>query len=404
MVIGAGFAGLAAALHLSDRGVQVTLFEARERVGGRVWSTTLTNGAVVELGAEWIMQGDEELRSLAERFAIPLVDTGTDYKRREAWGPAAVSSAEQDEFLEQADRARASLTPSEAAGLSLGAFLDRLAGKERVRDVVKTRLEGTCAQDLGRVTVRVTDGDRAFASDGATYARMGPGNQRLAEAIAAEFGDLRLGRAVEAVEHSPDGVTVRCGPHSESADAVVVAVPAPVAARLSFTPALPQTLGVALAELPMGVASKFAVATKGRPSLRSRQWTELPMWCWAARGADGKPRRCLASFAGGARAQKGLGVVDGKIAPWLEALATINPDLTFAGEPVMYAWADDPYTMGAYSAWDDVSWDRHDDLARPVGRLAFAGEHTAGPEYHATMEGALRSGRRAAAQVVAALG
>ena len=124
----------------------------------------------------------------------------------------------------------------------------------------------------------------------------------------------------------------------------------------------------------------------------------------AARGTDGKPRRCVASFSGGPRAQEGLGIGEGKIVPWLDALRTINPDLTFAGEPVMYAWADDPYTMGSYSAWDDVSFDRHDDLARSVGRLAFAGEHTAGPEHYATMEGALRSGRRAAEQVAAAIG
>jgi monoamine oxidase len=403
-VIGAGFAGLAAALHLADRGVEVTVLEARERVGGRVWSTILTNGAVVELGAEWIMQGDDELRSLAERFDVPLVDTGTDYRRREAWGPAAISLAEQDTFLEQADRARAALTPSQVAGLSLGAFLDSLPGDERVRNLLKTRLEGTCGQDLRRVSLRVTDAERAFAPGGDTYARLGPGNQRLAEAMAAELGDVRLGQAVDAVEHGPHDVTVRFGPNVESADAAVVAVPAPVATRLSFAPALPETLAAALAGLPMGVASKFAVATKGRPSLRSRQWTELPMWCWAARGIDGKPRRCVASFSGGPRAQEGLGIGEGKIVPWFDALRTMNPDLTFAGEPVMYAWADDPYTMGSYSAWDDVSFDRHDDLARSVGRLAFAGEHTAGPEHYATMEGALRSGRRAAEQVAAAIG
>ena len=58
LVVGAGFAGLSAATELHDLGFDVRVLEARERVGGRVWSTTLTNGAIVELGAEWIMADD----------------------------------------------------------------------------------------------------------------------------------------------------------------------------------------------------------------------------------------------------------------------------------------------------------------------------------------------------------
>ena len=89
----------------------------------------------------------------------------------------------------------------------------------------------------------------------------------------------------------------------------------------------------------------------------------------------------------------------GEVLPWLEALRSMNPDLTFVGEPVLYSWADDPFTLGAYSGWDRASWERRGVLAEPVGRLAFAGEHTAGARPD-TMEGALQSGHRAAAQVI----
>ena len=65
VVVGAGFAGLSAALVLREAGLEVTVLEARERVGGRVWSATITNGAVVELGAEWIMDHDTEVLGLA---------------------------------------------------------------------------------------------------------------------------------------------------------------------------------------------------------------------------------------------------------------------------------------------------------------------------------------------------
>ena len=154
----------------------------------------------------------------------------------------------------------------------------------------------------------------------------------------------------------------------------------------------------------MGVAAKLTVQTKSRPSPRSRQWSGLPMWCWAALGSDGKTRRCVASFAGSPAALAGLGVDHGRVTTWLDFLGVMNPDLRFVGDPLLYSWADDPYTLGSYSAWDNASWDRHDDIARPLPRVVFAGEHTAGPEHHATMEGALRSGRRAATQALAALG
>jgi monoamine oxidase len=69
----------------------------------------------------------------------------------------------------------------------------------------------------------------------------------------------------------------------------------------------------------------------------------------------------------------------------------------------MKVWADDPFARGAYSAWDPASLARRDLFERMHGGVAFAGEHTAG-EHSGTMEGALRSGRRAAADVLERLG
>lgn len=404
VVVGAGFAGLSAALLLREAGLDVTVLEARERVGGRVWSATITNGAVVELGAEWIMDHDAEVLGLAERFGIAAVETGADYGRREPTGPGAAPLGTQDGFLDEASRLRSAMTPEEAAGVSLGGFLDAVPGDDDARRLVKTRLAGTCAQDLDRVTLlQIADDGRAFTHRADRYFRLGPGNQRLAEALADEVDDVRLGNAVDTIRQDHDGVRLRSGGLEEQADAVVVAVPAPIAARLAFEPALPDDLATALRELPMGVASKLAVATRGRPSIRSLQSTETSMWCWVAHGADGEPRGCVASFAGSPAAQEHLGITQGRMTPWLEALERMNPDLTFEGEPVMYAWADDPFTLGAYVAWDAQSWARMDVLARPVGRIAFAGEHTAGAAFHGTMNGALSSGRRAAEQVLAAL-
>jgi monoamine oxidase len=389
---------------LADSGVSVTVLEARDRVGGRVWSPHLDNGEVVEMGAEWIMPGDYELFALAERFAEPLAEAGIDYLRREGRGELAASVKEQEVFLEAAAGARAAMREDEVAGATLGVFLGRVPGTDSQRRTVTMRLQGTSAWDIDRVAMRVVEGEGAFSAGGGTgtYHRLARGNQRLAEAMADSLDDVRLGQVVDAISRDREGVTVRLGESEQlRADAVVVAVPAPIASRLRFEPALPADLATGLRELPMGVASKLAIATSGEPSLRALQSTEFPFWCWAANGHEGRPRYAVASFAGSALAQEGLETTAGRSGPWLDRLGAMNPDLDFVGEPMLYAWADDPFAIGCYSAWDNASWDRHELFARPLDRLAFAGEHTAGPAHHGTMNGALRSGVRAAQQVLA---
>ena len=401
VVVGAGLAGLAAAIDIADQGLDVTVLEARERVGGRVWSVTLTNGAVIELGAEWIMGDDALVQQVATRFDVALVETGASYGRREPWGDGAASLEVQDAFLDAAGEALAALPPEQVETLSVGAFLESVEGDDAARSIVTWRLAGTCARHLGEVSL-ASLGPEPLAPHGDRYLRVGAGNQALAVAIASALPDVRTGQAVDAIEHGDDGVTAHIGPSSERADAAIVAVPAPIAARLTFEPALPHAMAAALDALPMGEASKFAVATRQRPPARSRQSPDRSMWCWTANGADGRTRRCVTSFAGSSAALASLGADRGEIVPWLEALRSMNPDLVLVDEPVLYSWADDPYTLGAYSSWDPASWSRRGVLAEPVGRLAFAGEHTAG-DRHGTMEGALRSGRRAARQVLGVL-
>jgi monoamine oxidase len=405
VVVGAGFAGLAAARVLTDEGCQVTVLEARERVGGRVWSVRLDNGEIAELGGEWIMPGDVQIRGWAERFGVPLAEAGIDYLRREGRGARTSTPEDQDAFLEAANHALAGVPSHEVAGLSLGTFLDALDAPDAGRDAVRMRIQGTVAADPVRVALRVMGVHGGFAAPGAAYDRMVPGNQTLADAIAASLPDVRFGHRVRSVVHDAEGVVVGVeGDVMVEGAATIVALPVRVTAQLRFDPFLPNDLAIALRELPMGVASKLAVPVDGGPTLRAVQSDELPFWCWVANGSDGTARRCLTSFAGSELAQDALATGAGDPGPWLERLLAFNPDLVTSGSPVLKAWALDPLARGAYSAWDNRSWDRMEEFGRTVGRLAFAGEHTAGPEHYGTMEGALRSGIRAATQVLELLG
>src|SRR5439155_17552490 len=207
-------------------------------------------------------------------------------------------------------------------------FLDRVPGTDAQRRTVRMRLQGTSAWDLDRIALRVIDGEGAFSAGGGRggYARLGGGNQRLAEAMAASISDVRLGAVVESVVYDDTGVGARVrGDGVIRATGAVIAVPASVAARLGFEPKLPGDLSAALGELPMGTAAKLAVATGGQPALRAIQSTALPFWCWAANGVGGVARRAVASFAGSPLALEGLGTEDGRVGPWLDMLRAMNP-------------------------------------------------------------------------------
>ena len=400
-VVGAGLAGLAAALALEDAGLAVVVLEARERVGGRVLTVRLGNGELAELGAEWVMPGDRTVHSYAERLRLRLAPAGIDYLRREPRGRGAVPLAEVDGFLAAAREAFTALPVGRAEALSVGAFLNEVEGDDRARRVVRSRLEGTSSVDLDAVPLALAG---TFAAEPATYHQFALGNASLPEAIASRLSDVRLGHRVRSVSADRSRVSVEAeGPGGATAvevDAVVVAVPVRLVGAIAFDPSLPAELPTAFDELPVGVASKLAVPLEGEPSALSVQCADASFWCWVADGADGSPRRVLSSFAGGPAVQRELRTADGDPGPWLDRLAELNPDLRFVGPPEMQVWASDAFALGSYSAFDVRSLERAERFPRPIGPIAFAGEHTAGPAHVASMEGALRSGERAARQVL----
>jgi monoamine oxidase len=381
-----------------DAGLRVTVLEARGRIGGRVHSVRLSNGAVAELGAEWIMDGDRALRDLAAELGVELAEGGIDYILRDA--PHGASIEEQREALGIAHEELGRVDPSELSGRSLGSFLDELPVSERQRATLRARIQGSVSMALDRVTLLITQAERAFHTGEGVYRRVADGNSRIPEAIAKELPDLRLKHAVEEIARGRDLVRVSGARFTLDALSAVVAVPATVARRIAFRPSLPEDQRRALEELPMGVASKLAAATEMPPSVRARQDVEVPYWCWAARGGEAEARPVVASFAGSEIAQERLRTATGDHSTWMERIREMNPDVSFTGEVVMKAWADDALTRGSYSAFDERSWTRADLLRRSAGRISFAGEHTAAPHDYATMNGAVLSGYRAAQEVV----
>jgi monoamine oxidase len=416
-VVGAGFAGLAAAVSLVDAGVEVTVLEARDRVGGRVWSQPIDGdggtGPVVERGAEFVLAGYDEMRRWLARVGLELVDTGMSYYVREPrWvsglvtGTTAAAPVAVMEDMRLAAAALAAL-PHEP-GVSVADLLDRLDVRHEVAEAVRARIEISCAWPASDLAAHVVDHLASF--EPLPSHRVAGGNQQLALRLAALLdGHVRLGMPVTRIEHSPGGALVTTRTGIELYDAVVVTVPLPLLRDLELVPPLPWDRREALERTSMGQAAKAhvrvaATSADGAASgeaLATSAVLSVPdrFWCWTATGADGEVAPVLHVFAG-SPAAVALLVTEAET-PWPDRIAALRPELVLdPASAIVTTWHDDPWALGAYSA--DGLAGRPGDSATysaPWGRLFFAGEHTAG-EWSGLMEGALRSGVQAARDVV----
>jgi monoamine oxidase len=396
VVVGAGFAGLAAADALRAGGAEVTLLEARDRVGGRVWSVPFGEGALVERGAEFILPGYDSMEALSARFGIPLVLKGTPYGRRVPVGREAVSEVALEsafERLVEGVRGGAGSAADAVAALDLDPPLSAL---------IRTRVSisnGHPAEDL---EASVLDEGASTFGDFDNHTLEG-GNMRLAQALAGELGDaVHLSSPVRLVRWSRQEATVETERGEVVADAAVIAVPTRPLGEIEFDPRLEGPTAEALRAVTYGQNSKLFVRLRSPAPPSAIMSVAGHFWTYTQLGPGGEPAPFAVGYTGTAAAVEALGNSDA-IERWVAALVALRTDLDLDPDPaaaLLSSWHEDPWAQGSYSARSLSSPLRDDDLARPIGPLHFAGEHTAG-EWHGLMEGALRSGRRAAEQILA---
>jgi monoamine oxidase len=207
---------------------------------------------------------------------------------------------------------------------------------------------------------------------------------------------------VRRVRWSEGGVNVATDDDEIEADAVVVAIPTVPLAEIEFDPPLEGATAEALRGVTYGQNSKLFLRLRSPAPPSAIMSVAGHFWSYTQLGADGEPAPFLVGYTGTRSAIDALGGSDG-VERWAAALIALREDLDLDPEPddaMLSSWHDDPWVRGSYSARSLSSPLRDDDLASPIGPLFFAGEHTAG-EWHGLMEGALRSGRRAAEQVLA---
>jgi monoamine oxidase len=422
LVAGAGLAGLCAARELTRAGMAVSVLEARERPGGRVWTAHFDNGQHGELGGEFIEPEQRETWQLLREFGLDLVrvlPSGFTHRFRDNTGHYAVSRTRP--WNELAD----SLAPlirrykaangcaeddavREMATMSLREWLHRQDASSELHAMANA-LRGFFLADPDQLSVLpvVEQISKGGSPAQAEMYRVTHGNDRLVEALVASIPTpVLLQHKLRAIAHA----TTRVIAHVEDehghaqeieADAMVIALPTTALTRVDIRPSLPEAQQRAIAALRYGCATKVLVQSprdlfRGRKARAFATDTDLGAF-WD--GTDGEGT--LLTFLGG-------GCVSGRLRAKADRGGSRMLDdlcwLGMAGADVSgtraVTWEDDPCAGGGYAYLDpgfDPAW--RPLLSRRAGRLVFAGEHTS-EAWQGYMNGAVESGLRAARELI----
>ncbi|HEY6635372.1 MAG TPA: NAD(P)/FAD-dependent oxidoreductase [Acidimicrobiia bacterium] len=385
LVVGAGLAGLTAAHELQTHGVEVTVLEARDRVGGRVWSHQFDNGAVVELGGEWIDSSQAAVRLLAEDLDLQMIDTGQDFITRDLIGTAPIPDDDHRRLSEILFDVIESIDPIQLETMTIADLLAGVPDNGPAMTVLRSRLEGTMGAELSAVSAADLDLEFGLVQ-ATTYLRVDGGNDRLARALAGRL-DVRTGTPVLSVGQDDGSVVAHTNHDEHTADGVVVAVPLPILRTPGFLIDAEPGLVETMTRLGMGTAVKVAAPTQGEPPMFRRQEADIPGWYWTGADASGATRHAITGFAGTRRG------VDALTSDVDSRLARALPETPVAGSPIVVDWGTDPWAGGCYTALGPGQRGTLGRLQQPWGRVVFAGEHVNGT---GTIDGAIRSGNDAA--------
>ena len=400
VVIGAGSAGIAAALTARAAGLDVLVLEAMDRIGGRAFTDTTTFGSPFDVGCAWLHKADDNpytAYARAEGFTLQAHE----YDLEKVWldrepTPAGLVNAAEETMSDAITAAPADVAA--ATVVDLAAPVNEAAGDY-----------------LGALDMAV-DLDELSTFDYANADDLAP-NFLCAEgygSIVARRGrglPVRLGTPVRHVRWDGPGAVVETDAGSIRARAVIVTASTGVLASgaIRFTPDLPLATQEAVADIPMGMLAKIPLQIReqrfglepftdvllARRGRRDLYFLSFPFATDLMVGFVGGDLGWELSAAGEAAAidfaTRGLVEMFGSNA----ASAVVKGGLT--------PWASNPWTRGAYAAASPGRYGAREALARPVGdRIFFAGEALAGGLIQ-TCGGAFRSGEAAARAVQAVL-
>lgn len=428
VVIGAGLAGLAAAYKLKNAGWNVTVLEARDRIGGRVFShKDARTGLICELGAEWVGESHERVKALCRDFGIPLQKHQfEDYLLRDGrvYRPGEWSFSPQAKTaFEKLINGYEKLTPSQKIKLDKydwWNYLEKIGFAEddlRLRDLMDST-------DFGESIRHVS----AFAAL-AEYAESSPknemdykmtgGNSRLAQEFAKRIGieNIRLGMEVTSIRQARGTVAVDVilprvatavgdgiGAQTFRAAAVICTIPIQSLLHIKFNPPLPAVQRNAAEQLTYSRICKNSIVYGERfwndENFSLISDTSSHFYFHSTQSQPGR-EGILTAYAIGEKADVLASQSDARRMRIVASdLIDLNPNTPrLARNIVSYAWQRDKFTDGAYALYRPGQWfGIRPILQRPHGKVLFAGEHIA--DWQGFMEGAIETGESAAESLI----
>lgn len=439
VVVGAGLAGLAAAHDLEAAGLRTQVLEARDRVGGRTLNHTLGSGEAVEIGGQWVGPTQDRILAMAGRLGVRtyptyqkgwhLLSYGGSIRRFRSTLPPRLPPLVLAEILRVMGRlgrmARAvpldAPWTAERAGewdaLTLEVWLRRTTRSEGARSLLRLVTTSVLAAEpretsLLHALFYVRSGGFGRLLSSAQRWRFVGGSQevsiRQAEALRRP---VRLSSPVRSIADEPDGVVVSGEGFAVRAEHVVVTVPPGVASHVHVRPELPAARAAVSRSVTMGSVIKFLAVY------------EAPFWRDAGLSGQASADTGLVRVAfDNTPHSSGVGVLvafaEADDARQLRAMAPerrrrhVLGDLArFFGplaerpvELVEQDWTQEEWSGGCYGAvFPPGVWTEAGHALRPpVGRIHWAGSESS-TAWSGYMDGAVRSGERAASEIVAAV-
>lgn len=422
VIVGAGFSGLAAACQCRKLGMEVTVLEARSRVGGRVHSFTTDTPEqfVIELGAEWIGQSHTRMLQLCEEHKLPLLNnqmkTSLQYKGN-FYNPEALAGKKDPQWelkWEQLKKQYAELPEADRNARFDGMDWWRYLKLNNIPDFDLDYRELADSTDFGE-SIRHVSAAAALSEYAAPDLvsqnnemdlKIVGGNDLLAKKMAEKIGwnHIVLGQTVTKIVQPKAGkvtVTVANG-KTYIADKVICTVPTFALRKIDWQPALPQRIVLATNAL------QYARINKHPIQFSKKFWgsddfdflTDLPNhYFYHATIGQSAQKGILTSYTIGDKAA--LFGANGNNDQWNTVLideamrqgfGDVRP---FIEKQWNYHWGDDKYSFGAYALFRPGQWPSLQvALQKPFINVHFAGEHLA--DWQGFMEGAINTGEDAA--------
>ena len=452
VVVGAGFAGLTAALEVRAQGHSVVLVEARNRVGGRAWNHELGNGKVSERGATFAGPTQDHILALAKRFNVPTFPTFDDgddvfvssdgrmtYNDTGPTGTAPPDPAILPDLalvVEQLDQMSTEVpvdAPWQAAkageydSQTLQSWIEANSVTPQFRELVPTATRpifGAEPSELSLLFVlfyiassgnETTPGtfERNFDTrDGAQMWRFVGGSQLICERMAKKLGHrIVLRSPVRRIVQHGKRVILHSDRVTVTAKQAIVAIPPTLAGRIRYDPQVPYDRDQLTQRLPQGTLTKVA-AVYDSPFWRAAGLNGTSVSTQGPVSAtfddsppDGSPG-VVFGFVGGnqARAFAALSNSDRRAAVLNEFVTLFGSDAANARDYFETSWSEEQWSRGCPVAipGPGTLTAYGEALRRPFGRIHWAGTETSN-YWNGYMDGAVRSGERAAAEVLDAL-